>query len=156
MALTTEEVLRTTCVQEMVYLFTQSTNSNIKVIGKIIDQMVLGHKLTETAADMMASSRKDWNMEKETSIGQMVRNIQGSLRKVTCMDTDYWPKEKESMKETSIEMKSQAKEKCVPNMGSIRVNLSTERCKEKANFIGMMGKFIEEDFEETKCMDMEP
>jgi hypothetical protein len=59
MALTTEVVLRTTCVQEMVYLFTQLTNSNIKGIGKIIDQMVLEHKLTETAADTMASSRKD-------------------------------------------------------------------------------------------------
>jgi hypothetical protein len=60
------------------------------------------------------------------------------------------------MKETSIEMKSQAKEKCVPNMASIRVNLSTERCKEKANLNGMMEKFTGEVFEETKCMGMEP
>lgn len=60
------------------------------------------------------------------------------------MDMDYWPKQKESTKETSTEMRSQAKKKCVPNMVHTRANLQTERCKKKVNIFGMMKKFIEE------------
>ncbi len=53
-------------------------------------------------------------------------------------------------------MRIQAKEKCVPNMVHTRANLPMERCKEKINFFGMTGKFIEEVFKEKKSMGMEP